>query len=200
MDSSLHMPRHLRCHATQQPLTEALVLSPCGHEVNESALRVTKQATAVLKKCPVSDCPHAVDSFVKNRAKSQAALKFIQQFDENRYFLSLFGQLFGHYPGTRGYFRGDGLILQSHNGSLINMFFLAKRDEYALVLGVIGDGNEMCNFFAVNQIPYKKYQPNGIDYVVEIEEKRVIRKVINILNHENDFPDGYLEYLLSVLE
>lgn len=199
--TTMRIPWHLRCQASQLPLTEAVILSPCGHEINESSAKTAKVVTGALRQCPVLDCPHGIVSYQRNESKCLSARKYVQTYEDSRYFLSMEIPLSLSclYPGIRGQFRGDGLILQSHNGSLVNMLVLSKKDEYSLVLGLRGDGNEFCHFLAVQQIPYKKLQPNGIDYVVEIEGQASMRKVINILSYENDLPDGYAEYVLSAI-
>lgn len=190
---------YFRCAATLKPLTESVTIYPCGHEINESLIKTAKTVTETLKKCPVVGCPHAIERYEANPSRSLAVRKYIQCYPKIQSYLSYQFPLIGFFPGEPGTFRGAGWVLQSHNGSLINMIFLSKRENYALVLGLKGQGDEICHFFAANGIAYKKFQPNGSDFYLEIEEVSAMRKAIHIMSHFNNLPDGYAEYLLSLI-
>lgn len=194
------LPWHLKCPVSQLPLIEAVVLSPCGHEVNESCLKTAKTVSGLIKQCPVEGCPHGVESYLKNEHKSHSSSRYLQTYEDSRAFLNNTIPYKTNYPGNRGQFRGDGLILQSDNGSAVQMIFMARKEKYYLVLGLKGEGNEFCLFLLANNILYRKFQPNGIDYLIEIVDIPSMKKMINILYHENDLPNCYAEYLLSVLK
>jgi len=197
--STSPLPWHLKCPVSQQPLTYAVILSPCGHEVHESCLNTAKTASG-SQQCPVSGCPHGVESYQKNEHKSLSTQKYLETYEDSRTFLATLIPYVMSYPGIRGQFGGDGLILQSHNGSAIQMIFLARKENFYLVLGQKEEGNDFCLFLLANKILYRKFQPNGIDYNVEIHDVPSLKRLINILYHENDLPNNYAEYLLSTIK